>query len=252
VILLYLFLSIFPFLAFSKELTACYKAYYLFIPVAQTCITYAVEDTNVYAKSWVRTINVGKLVKRVYNNGESHMKVNGHLKPGLFKYHQEEGLFKRYQEYKFENGKIYVKEINYVDLTDQIEKVSENVYTYQNSPDPYMASLILFKESQSKTSGSISMFYDDKFYKIPYKLINNDEPLDTKVGTFRTRLVEVQPNIRTKGLLRPKGNWKLWIDKDSNLPLRMQLSFVIGSVTAQLEEIRGDRAVLKEITNYIR
>ncbi len=249
---LFFFIILFPLFSFSRDLTACYKTYYLFLPVAKTCITYTIENKNIYAKSWVRTINVGKIVKRVYNKGESHMTVEESLMPRLFRYQQEEGTFKRDQEYKFEKGKIYVTEIKYVDLSNEIEKKTESVYIYQNSPDPYMASLVLFKESLNKDSGFVSMFYDEKYYKIPFKVIKKEEILQTDIGTFKTRLVEVQPNIHTKGLLKPTGNWRLWIDNDTNLLVKMQLSFVIGNVTASLEEIKGDRNVLSQIINFIQ
>lgn len=242
----------FSFASFAKDLTACYRAYYLFLPVAQTCITYTIEEKNVYTKSWAKTVNVGKVAKRVNNKGESHMTLEGDLRPKLFRYQQEEGLFKRDQEYRFEKGKIYVTEIKYVDLSNQIEQKTEGVYAYQNSPDPYMASLILLKESIDKESGFVSMFYDEKYYKIPFKVIKKEEVLQTNTGTFRTRIVEVQPNIHTKGLLKPTGNWRLWIDNDTNLLVKMQLSFVIGSVTARLEEIKGDRSTVNQIIKLIQ
>ena len=242
-----LLLIFLPLLSFSQELTACYKAYFTFLPVAQTCITYTYNNSTASAKSWVKTINVGKIVKRVYNHGVSHMVVdNSEIKPKLFQYHQEEGTFKRYQEYRFENGKIHTKEIHYVELSDTIERQENNVFEYKNSPDPYIAALVLYKESAFKNSGSISMFYDGKYYAIPYRVIG-DEKVNTKAGEFEAQVLEVQPKVHTKGLLRPKGAWLLWIDKHTRLPIRMQLSFVIGSVRADLEKVEGDRETLKRM-----
>ena len=56
-------------LSFSQELKACYRAYLFFFPVAETCITYKQENNHLKTESFVRTINIGKLVKRVYNRG---------------------------------------------------------------------------------------------------------------------------------------------------------------------------------------
>ncbi len=236
-----------PLLSLAQELTACYKAYFTFFPVAQTCITYIVNGKSVYVKSFVRTVNVGKLVKRVYNTGSAQMVLNHALEPKLFKYNQEEGSFKRYQEYRFNNGRIHVKRVRYVDLTDEVKKVSENTYDYRDAPDPYTASLLLYKATYNTNSGSISMFYDEDYYKIPYAVVKRSEPLELSLGSFRTRIVEVQPNIQTQGLLRPRGNWRLWIDEETQLPVKMQLSFVIGSVRAELYKVEGDPKVLRRI-----
>jgi hypothetical protein len=53
--------------------------------------------------------------------------------------------------------------------------------------------------------------------------------------------------VETKGLLRPKGRWKLWIEKSNLFPVRMQLFFVLGSVRALLEEVKGDRDLLRKV-----
>ncbi len=241
-----LFLILLPFaFSFANKLTACYKAYFVFLPVAETCITYEDRGKELYVSSVVRTINVGKLVKRVYNRGQAVIE-KATLQPISFKYYQEEGEFKRYQEYTFKDGKIYVKEVKYKKLTDQIEKSEEKVYQEAGYVEPYTASLLLYRDSAVKNHGNILMFYDDKRYVIPYSVLKRDS-IDTDLGTFNTRMIEVYPNIETKGLLKPRGKWHLWIDEDMYLPIRMSLSFVIGSVNAVITSVSGDRDLLRKV-----
>jgi hypothetical protein len=90
------------------------------------------------------------------------------------------------------------------------------------------------------------MFYDDKKYHIPYKVVGEEE-IKVPAGNYYARVVDVSPNVETKGLLRPKGKWKLWIEKDNLFPVRMQLFFVLGSVRALLEEVRGDKDLLRKV-----
>ncbi|WP_448587833.1 DUF3108 domain-containing protein [Thermocrinis sp.] len=232
-------LLLLPISLLASELTLCYKAYFSFIPVARTCITYAQETDQLKVSSWVRTISVGGLVKRVYNHGYATVQIEG-LKPLEFFYHQEEGGFKRRQHYLFKNSKIQVKETHYIELTDEVERVEERVYSYEGYPDPYTASLILYKNSSQ--NGSIKMFYDDKKYQIPYFVVGEED-----MGSYHARVVEVKPNIKTKGLLKPRGNWRLWLDKEHLFPVKMQLLFVIGSVRAVLEEVRGDKELLRRV-----
>ena len=73
------------------------------------------------------------------------------------------------------------------------------------------------------------------------------EVVETPLGEFKARKIEVYPNIETKGLLKPKGLWYLWIDEETNVPVRMDLKFVIGSASARLERIEGDRYLLKRV-----
>ncbi|WP_448584466.1 DUF3108 domain-containing protein [Thermocrinis sp.] len=235
-------LLLLPFSILASELTLCYKAYYLFLPVARTCITYKQEGDKLKVSSWVRTINVGGLVKRVYNYGYAVIQIKG-LTPMEFFYHQEEGSFKRRQHYLFEKSRVYVKEIHYVELTEEQERIEERVYDYTGYVDPYTASLMLYKSASKELNGTVRMFYDDKIYNIPYSVVG-EEWISKE---YRTLVLYVQPNVETKGLLKPKGKWKIWIDKENLFPVKMQLFFVLGSVKAILEEVKGDRELLKRI-----
>lgn len=232
-------------LSFAQELKACYRAYLFFMPVAETCITYKQQNNNLKVESFVRTINVGKLVKRVYNRGGAEIELP-ELSPRRFVYYQEEGEFKRYQEYIFGNGKIKTTEIKYVKLSDQIEKKEEKEYNYKGFVDPYTASLILYRDSARVEKGTVKMFYDDKEYWLPYGVVGREQ-IDTSAGSFITRKIEVHPNIETKGLLKPRGTWYLWIDEETNLPVRMELKFIIGSASARLEKVEGDKNLLRNV-----
>lgn len=245
-----LFLIFLPLTSVANKLTACYKAYFIFLPVAETCITYEDLGKDLYISSVVRTVNVGKLVKRVYNRGQVLIEKEA-LKPISFKYYQEEGEFKRYQEYRFRDGKIYTKEIKYKKLSDQVEKSEEKVYQEAGYVEPYTASLLLYRDSALKNYGNILMFYDDKQYVLPYSVLGR-ENIDTDLGTFNTRMVEVYPNIETKGLLKPRGKWYLWVDEDSYLPVKMSLSFVIGSVNAIITSMDGDKSLLRSVLRKIQ
>ncbi|MCI4458842.1 MAG: DUF3108 domain-containing protein [Thermocrinis sp.] len=240
-----LLLLLLPLSLLAKELTLCYKAYYLFFPVAQTCITYRLQGEDLRVYSYAKTINVGGLVKRVYNYGYAVISVKN-LMPKEFFYHQEEGEFKREQHYIFKNSKIYVKETHYVKLTDKVKKEEERVYPFDGHPDPYTASLVLYRNSIQNGAGVIKMFYDGKKYHIPYKVVG-EEGIEVPAGNYYAKVVDVSPNVETKGLLQPKGSWKLWIEKTNLFPVRMQLFFVLGSVRALLEEVKGDRDLLRNV-----
>jgi len=61
------------------------------------------------------------------------------------------------------------------------------------------------------------------------------------------------PEIDTKGTLKPIGNWYLWIDKLTLLPVMLQIKFNIGSAKVYLKSIRGDPKVLRNLKKrYIK
>ncbi|MEN3033892.1 MAG: DUF3108 domain-containing protein [Aquificaceae bacterium] len=229
----------------ASELKACYRAFIGFLPVAETCISYKLKGESLLVESNVKTVSAGKIVKRVKNRGSSSILLDG-LEPKVFEYYQEEGNFKRYQRYQFEANKINTLEIEYEGLSEKVESTEEKTFEYRGFVDPYTASLRLYKEIQKSERGDIKIFYDRKEYLVPYT-VTSQEQIKTQAGTFNTRVVEVSPAIQTKGLLRPKGNWKLWIDKRTNLPVRMDLGFVIGSVSARLETLEGNQELLDNI-----
>jgi len=102
---------------------------------------------------------------------------------------------------------------------------------------------MLYKSALKEQSGNLKMFYDGKTYSIPYSVVGEEWVLEK----YRALVLNVQPNIKTKGLLKPKGMWRLWIDRENLFPVKMQLLFVLGSVKAVLEEVKGDRELLKRI-----
>jgi hypothetical protein len=48
-----------------------------------------------------------------------------------------------------------VKETHYVELTDKVEREEERVYPFDGYPDPYTASLVLYKNSIQNGEGII-------------------------------------------------------------------------------------------------
>jgi len=81
-------------------LETCYKIYIAFLPVAESCITYKNKSNEVIISSWVKTIVIGRLVRKVHNWGEAKI-IN--FKPIYFELFQREGGFERDHYYHFRN-----------------------------------------------------------------------------------------------------------------------------------------------------
>ncbi len=227
----------------SRELTACYKAYFFIFPVARSCITYKVKGGLLEIKSFVKTVGVGRLAHKVNNRGGVVIKLAS-LNPEHFFFHQEEGRFKRSMVYYFndKDNSIRIKVTKYIGLTDEIEEVVDEIHSYDGYKDPFTASIDLYTEVGTKKKGYLKVFYDGEKYKIPYFIIG-----EVVVAGREVWLVEVEPDIKTEGLMKPKGKWYLWIDKRRRLPLKMELGFTLGSTLVELESIRGEEDVISEL-----
>jgi len=66
---------------------------------------------------------------------------------------------------------------------------------------------------------------------------------------YDTWKVLLVPKVETKGLLKPKGKWFIWVDKETNIPVKLRINFTIGSVTAYLKKLEGDVNFLLEVRN---
>lgn len=235
----------FPVPAFSSSLNACYDVKAFYIKVGESCITYSeTRDNKISVRSFMRTVDIGSIAKRVEDHGEAFAEKDG-MRPVSFKFYQEEGRFKRFQEYLYEKDIIRVRETRYKGLSNVIQKDEKKTYPFKGEVDPYIAALLLFKEVGQKKEGILKMFYDDRFYNIPYKVLR-EEKITVGEEKFNTYYVLVKPNIAGKGLLKPKGDWYMWIDKKSKLPVKMSVGFIIGSVKLYLTSMEGNRNLLNQ------
>lgn len=64
---------------------------------------------------------------------------------------------------------------------------------------------------------------------------------------WNTYKILVVPEVKTTGLLTPRGKWYIWIDKEYLFPVRLKISFVIGSVNAWIDSISGNINLLRKL-----
>ncbi|WP_293449156.1 DUF3108 domain-containing protein [Persephonella sp.] len=225
-----LFLSIF---SFSYALETCYKGYYFFLPLVEDCITYEKNKISAYAHS----TPLGSLFKRVEYKGYSIHKEN--LKPEFFYFVQKEGNKKMIHKYRFSEDYIFFEK--------EIYKLEGNRYKFQKKLtkkiknkdyfDPFTASIYLYNVIKRKKEGFLNIFYDGRRYKVPFKVLK-DENLEINSEKHRTKKIYLHPDFKTKGLLKPTGNWYIWVDKKLDIPVKLELTFTIGSFKLLLEKLR--------------
>ena len=232
-------LFLFFFIKLSYSVEVCYKGYYVFFPIIVDCIKYEEGKVEAYAYS----TPLGSLFKKVEYKGSSVYKLSrGKLQSEKFFFIQIENRHKYIHSYIFENGKIIYQKKHY--------KLKDGKYVYKDKKekifitkesfyDPFTSSVFLYKAIKHKKNGYIPIFYDGMFYKVPYS-VKKEENIKIDGKIYKTYKVYINPEFKTKGLLKPTGDWYLWIDKNFNLPVKMQVKFTVGSFKLILKSLKED------------
>ncbi len=227
-------------LSFSKELEVCYRIYYLFFPVAENCVKYRVKGEELIVEAFAKTVVLGKIVKPIHNWGVAVSDVKS-LKTKEFLFYQREGTFKRDHEYKFYGELVKVRIVKYRKDSDKVERVWERIFRVGDYyVDPFTASAVIYRDILKRSEGRVKIFYDGRKQEVKYRLLG-EEKISTELGRFDTWKVELRPNISTRGLLKPRGRWLMWVDKRTRVPVKLKISFVIGTATGVVYKLKGDR-----------
>ena len=236
-----LILLLLPFTSLSKELVTCYTIYFLVFPVAESCVTYVVEGSKTIIRSWAKTVVVGKLVKRVNSWGEAELIG---LKPLTFQLFQREGTFKRDHTYVFDERGVLYRIVKYKEKGKEVREgfFESSVLLV----DPFTASFLVYIDTPNFVESTLQLFYDAKVQYVSYRTVGEEiiDVFDKKYNTWKVVLI---PRIETRGVLKPKGRWILWIDKETLVPVRLKIGFTIGSVYVYIKKIKGDRDLLVEV-----
>ncbi|WP_457601343.1 DUF3108 domain-containing protein [Hydrogenivirga sp.] len=236
-------LLLFPLLLYSKELETCYRVYFWFLPVAESCVDYVLNGKELRIRSWAKTIVIGKLVKRVNSWGEATL-VN--LKPKSFSLFQREGSFVRDHVYLFLKRGVDYRIVRYKREGEEVKEgfFESSVFLF----DPFSTSFLVYLDTPNYRGGTVNVFYDAKIQNVHYRTVGEEtvEVFDKRYSTWKVLLI---PEIETKGLLRPRGKWFVWVDKSTNIPVKLSIKFTLGSADVLLERIHGDTALFTEVKN---
>ncbi len=230
-----------PLLVHAKELETCYRIYMWLFPVAESCVLYRKEGDRMEIKSWARTVVVGRLVKPVNSWGIATL---SELKAKSFALYQREGSFIRDHLYLFGEDGIEYRIIRY---KKEGEEIKEGFFrSSADLFDPFSTSLLIYVDTPNFRGGSIPVFYEAKVQSVDYRTVGEEE-VEVMGEVYDTWKVLLVPRIEAKGALRPKGNWYVWVDKETNIPVMLEISFTAGSAKVYLKSVRGDRNLLREV-----
>jgi len=155
----------------------------------------------------------------------------------------KEGGYRRNREVIFEPHRVMsqdflAKTIEYIDYPKaQIENTN---YSSQSYVDPLTSIYILRDRHLVFGKSEFIKVYDTrKFYEVEVLFLRK-ETIKTPAGTFDT--IVVRPMMKTEGIFNRTGNMDIYFtDNEMKIPVRMDTKVSVGTVVAELMEIKtGD------------
>lgn len=189
------------------------------------------------------TTGMTKFFFKVEDNYESYFdKVTG--KPYQYVRKIDEGGYTKNQEGFFnqDNNTVTVKD--YKKKTSKTFSVTENVQDIV-STFYYLRNHPKVDKMEVGESLNVDMFFDDEVVKFKLKFIGR-ENIKTKFGTVPTMIF--RPYVQAGRVFKEEESLTVWISDDENkVPLRIKASLAVGSLKADLEEVKGLSHPLKVI-----
>ncbi len=233
----------FPLISFPSMLETCYKVFFWFVPVADSCVIYIKDGNEIHIKSWAKTATLARMVKPVDSWGEVFME---DMAPVRFFLSQKEGSFMRDHYYEFMEDGISFRMVRKKEKGNEIKEgffpTQETLY------DPFSATFLLYVNTPFEGKRAVKLFYEGKVQRIEYAFAGEEE-VEVYTKVYRAWKILLLPKVKTKSLLKPTGEWFVWIDKETNIPVKLKVSFNVGSAIVLLKEVRGNKNFFKEVKN---
>ena len=153
-----------------------------------------------------------------------------------------EGNYKRNNVLEFfhEQGKVW---------SQYRKKVFDiNPYTHDILSAYFYIRTFNLKKYKKGDIITLENFSDRKNYKLDIKIHKRDL-IETDLGVFKT--VVIEPLVLGAGLFKSEGKIMIWMTDDkNNIPLRIAIKVAVGSLKAEINEIKGNRYKLTSKMNF--
>ena len=107
----------------------------------------------------------------------------------------------------------------------------------------FFARVIDFSNLKSGERVHLQNFYKDSTYELDVKYRGKQE---SDVGAGKFNCIVVEPLAREGGLFKSDGKVDIWLtDDERRIPVRVSTKILIGSIDAELVEMRGINGPIK-------
>lgn len=225
-----------------EALKVCYDASFLF-KVGESCIEYQIDqngDLQVQSHQYTTGTMAGlypleqKVVAYLSPDRLSSKSLfffeKNKWKTLTHHYSFSEQVEYTIQKFKHENQKVSHK---------NGKKSSEGCY------DPTGAVLYVQGMDDSKT-GDIKAFFEGKHFPVSYRFKKNKN-VEVNGEDKNCRVVDFKIPLKSSSMISPSGKWRLFIDEETRIIMRLELLFPLGKAVLKVTSITGDKMLLRKV-----
>lgn len=191
--------------------------------------------TVFHAKGIGRTTGLARWFFKVDDYYDSYFTKDG-IRPLFFIRNINEGGYKKHVTIRFDqkNNKAFVddklqKRQGTFDTDPNIQDLISCFYYLRNAFD-----IDAIKKDEFVV---VNLFFDESNYAFKFKFLGN-ETIKTKFGFVKA--LKFRPYVQSGRVFRSNESITLWVSHDKNrIPLRLQATLRVGSITADLDEFKG-------------
>ncbi len=205
-------IAFFTIVKFSYSSEVCYKVRYLFIEVGKLCIEYKIKNGKIFSYAEAKTTGIVKLLKDIEYKGKSIASLD--YKPEKFFFFQKERNLKIIHQYIFNKNEVLYKKIK--NKKEEIKKINIGKKEFF---DAFTAGLYIFKE-KSPQEKKIKVFFNGKLQDVKYRITKTD----------KDKIIRITAKVNVEGLIKPTGEWKVYIRNGNLYPYKMEIKIRIGEV----------------------
>ncbi len=203
--------------------------------------TIEVNETNWEGKSVFHAKGVGKTTGlarwffKVDDYYDSYFTKDA-VRPLFFIRNINEGGYKKHVTIRFDHDK------NKAFVDDKLKNKQGTFDTNPNIQDLiscfyYLRNEFDITEIKKDEFVVVNLFFDESNYAFKFKFLGV-ETIKTKFGHVKT--LKFRPYVQSGRVFRSNESITLWVSNDHNrIPLRLQATLRVGSITADLDEFKG-------------
>lgn len=188
-----------------------------------------------HAKGVGKTTGLARLFFKVDDYYDSYFDING-VRPLYFTRNINEGGYKKNVTIRFDH------EANTASVNDLLKGEKGTYKTEPNIQD--LISCFYYLRENLDTSNIkkgdfvvVNLFFDAENFGFKFKFLG-DEMIKTKFGYVKS--LKFRPYVQSGRVFKSSESITLWVSSDKNkIPLRLQASLRVGSITADLDEFKG-------------
>lgn len=224
---------------YAAPLKVCYEAS-LFFKIGESCIEYRVEDGILKMESNQYTTGLIDLAHHLEQRTVADISLSPFKSIYLFFY--EKNTRKSMTHHYFYSDKLVYSGNSYKYKNGKYKNTKKE-YASDGVMDP-AAAVMYIQLFDIAEEGVLKTFFEGKYIDISYKKAG-EETVRFDGADHLCEVVEFKVPVKTSSLVTPTGVWRIYIDKDTGVIMRLELAFPLGNAKLKTVSISGDTDLLK-------